>query len=395
MSLISGIRGFSVSMYGQSGIVMDWFGLNDPFTQQVPLKITNAYSGTLWFQSYLSSPRSGYYNYSGIQMGLVNSGASTTLVMTWDAGISGWITTSSPITDTLTLNITTYTSSNYTGSYSSGNFTFFNTLFNRYSGVIKVFGDIYSNDNPIPSVAQGTTGTLVNGQNYSYAISYILSGWESDVSAAGGPTAPNSGSLAISWSAIAGATQYFVWRWADTIDFTGYSGGTFGSLRVIGLAGVVTTNSYTDTGGTLQAGMFRHRNWQRQGTTNAAVASVATYLSAPESRQLTNLTFWAHGYQLGKNASGTNLLGPFYMTLHYRFDGPIDGVRLTSNNDGYISGTTIGDANALTNQVSGVWYRQAIQLGASGTLSSSGLVHVQLDTGGETNVDDIFVVTLS
>ena len=160
MSLISGIRGFSVSMYGQSGIVMEWFGLNDPFTQQLPLKITNAYSGTLWFQGQLVSPRAGYSSYSGIQMGLVNSGASTTLLMTWDSAVSGRIDTSSPITDTLTLNITTFTSSNYGPSYSSGNFTVFNTLFNRYSGVIKVFWVIYNNEQPTPRQSQGGTGTL-------------------------------------------------------------------------------------------------------------------------------------------------------------------------------------------------------------------------------------------
>lgn len=413
MSLISGIRGFSVSMYGQSGVVMDWFGLNDPFTQQVPLKITNAYSGTLWFQSQLVNPRSGYYNYSGIQIGNVNSGASATLVATWDAGVSGWITGSSPITDTLTLNLTTFTSSNYTGSYSSGNFTVFNTLFNRYSGVIKVFGDIYSNDQPTPSVgtAGAGTGTLVNAQSYSYAISYILSGWESDIGASANQ-APISGALAVSWSSITGVTQYFVWRWSGTSDFTLYSGNATPDawLRLMDLLSVSTTTSYTDDGTSpVRTGMFRHRTWQNYTTSGTAAGQQATtdgatYLSAPQSRLPANpgsAHRRIHSFQIGRNSSGTALLGPFYGTIHHRqvaqSGAAVFALAISTNNEASASGQTIADFDALTNRAAATWYRHSIMLGSSGSISSSGLVHIQIPSTGQTgaNVDDIFICAVS
>ena len=393
---------------------MDWFGLNDPFTQQVPLKITNAYSGTLWFQSQLVSPRSGYYNYSGISLGAVNSGASTTLVATWDAGVSGWITGSSPITDTLTLNLTTFTSSNYTGSYSSGNFTVFNTLFNRYSGVIKVFGDIYNNDQPAPSTSQVAGGTMNNSGVYSYAISYILSGWESDVGAATAITLNSGfGSVSVSWSVIAGAAQYFVWRWSGagstSGDYTLYSGTSppnGGLLRSMDLMAVTTVGSFSDTGGAaLQSGLFRHRTWQQFrgiGVADGGLASAdaAIYLTSPQSRT------WAanpaaretHGYHIGKNASGTNLLGPFYMVVHIR-SASIGGgtaILLNTSVDGSSSGTSIADVSALNNQLSGVWYRHTILLGASGSISASGTVHFQfLNANVTQHYDDAFVVAVS
>lgn len=386
---------------------MDWFNLNDPFTQQVPLKITNAYSGTLWFQGYLNNPRSGYYNYSGIQMGAVNSGASTTLVMTWDAGVSGWITGSSPITDTLTLNLTTFTSSNYTGSYSSGNFTVFNTLFNRYSGVIKVFGDIYNNDNPTPTASQGGVGTLTTN-NYTYAVSYVLSGWESDVSAPSNSISPISGAVALSWTSIVGATAYYLWRWSGTADFTRYSG--FGSTiprtlsGTMDLVSIVTTNSDTDTGTQLRTGYYRNRFWSQSGGTNFDASDTDIYLSAPQSRNSFASNPWVpltHTFYLNRNASGTSLLGPFYCVFHKRErttgDGNVHGIAIATGADAFASGTVIADTDAVGGILSGVWMRHVIMLGSSGQLSASGIVHVQFIGGGNTviNLDDVFVVAQS
>ena len=400
-------------MYGQSGLVMDWFGLNDPFTQQIPLKITNAYSGTLWFQSQLVSPRSGYYNYSGIQLGAVNSGASTTLVATWDAGVSGWIVSSSPITDTLTLNLTTFTSSNYTGSYSSGNFTVFNTLFNRYSGVIKVFGDIYSNDQPTPSNTLTAGGTLNNSGTYSYAVSYNLSGWESDVGATVSQTMNSGfGTNALSWSAITGVSQYFLWRFSGSADRTLYSGVSApngGTLRSMDLIYASGDTSFTDNGvATLQSGLFRHRTWQTfqtSGTTagETATSDTAVYLTGPASRIFggggTNIVLRAtHGYELNRNLSGTNLLGPFYGIFHARPRGTtLLAIALQGGVDGSASGTTIADATALNNQLANVWYRHTILLGASGTLSASGTIHIQTYGNAQTavNLDDVFICAIS
>src|SRR5229473_1791029 len=200
MSQVSGVRGFSLQMYGQSGAVMDWTGLTDPFTQQFPLKITNAYSGTLWFQGNLTIPRSGYYTFSGVQMGSVASGASAVLNMTWDIGVSGWIVSSSPITDALTLVVGAFTSSNYTGLYGSSSFSLSNTLFTRWSGVIKVFGDIYNNDQPSLAAALQVAGTFVSGQKMGYWVSYFLSGWESDVGGGvGSPAMSGTGGFNITW----------------------------------------------------------------------------------------------------------------------------------------------------------------------------------------------------
>ena len=409
MSLISGIRGFSVSMYGQSGIVMDWFGLNDPFTQQVPLKITNAYSGTLWFQGYLSSPRSGYYNYSGIQMGDVNSGASETLVMTWDAGVSGWITTSSPITDTLTLNITTYTSSNYTGSYSSGNFTVFNTLFNRYSGLIRVFGDIYDNDVPVPSLALGLGVGFVSGQLMSYAISYIKSGWESDISApANITTGTTSGAnqISVSWTAITGVTQYFVWRWSGSADNTSMTTTPAAAVgRISGmmdLQAVTTTNSYTDIdAAAARAALYRHRTWQyATGAANAiAIQDSTISLSAPSSRRVSGTSqVWAHSYYLQRNASGTSLLGPFYGVFHARpAAANVYAIHIQTGENAQTSGTAVADRAALSGILSSVWYRHVTMLGSSGSLSASGKVAIQVinQSDDPVNLDDVFICAQS
>ena len=397
-------------MYGQSGLVMDWFGLNDPFTQQVPLKITNAYSGTLWFQAYLNNPRSGYYNYSGIQMGSVNSGASTTLVMTWDSGVSGWIVSSSPITDTLTLNITTYTSSNYTGSYSSGNFTVFNTLFSRWSGVIKIFGDQYSNDQPTPSLSLGLGAGFVSGQAMSYAISYVMSGWESDISApdnitTGTPSGANQ--ISVSWNAITGAAQYFVWRWSGSAENTlmttaaaprGVISGT------MDLQAVTTTNSYTDTDvAPARTVLYRHRNWQyATGVANAtAINDTTISLSTPQSRRISGGAtgqVWAHSYYLQRNSSGTSLLGPFYMVFHARpAAANAYAIHLQTGENTQTSGTAIADRASLSGILSPVWYRHAVVLGTSGTLSARGKSAIQVinQTGDPVNIDDVFVCAAS
>jgi hypothetical protein len=417
---LSGTQGFYITQYGQSGVVMDWFQLPDPFTQTLPLKITNTFTQPMWFQGTLVNPRSGYYNGSGVQMGVVSGGLSSVLLMSWSAGVSGWISTSSPVTDILTLELVAFLSGTapYTTPYTSGSVVFPNTLFNRYSGVIKVFGDPYNNDQPQPSCSLVAGGSLVSGSAYQYAISYNLSGWESDIGAYSGIQVTSGyGSVALSWSSITGVSQYFVWRWSGLFND---NGAPLGLMAPMDLIKVATTNSFTDIGGAIvEGGLFRMRTWMG-GPFNNSVATTDTvhYLSPPESRDIyvpgslytpTTPQTWAHAYHLGTNLSGTSLLGPFYVVFHT--DAlPTEGGNPSINpawaintaNNVFMSGLVVADNPTLFAQAGGVWYRNALILGSSGTLSSSGYSTLQIQsttTGVQAQitmaVDDVYIVALS
>jgi len=402
MSTVSGVRGFSLAMYGQSGAVMDWTGLTDPFTQIFPLKVTNAYSGTLWFQGNLTIPRSGYYAFSGVQMGSVASGASAVLNMTWDVGVSGWIVSSSPITDSLTLVVGAFTSSNYTGLYGSGSFSLSNTLFTRWSGVIKVFGDIYNNDVPMVSLAKATGGTMVSGQEMVYALSYFLSGWESDVGSSTNELQMTSGFTAygLSWTPVAGVAQYAVWRWSGTAgggpDFATYQiiGGLGQALQPMDLMAITSGSSFTDTNGVpLQTGHFRNRKWTTP-TGGVSTADSTTFLTAPSAldMQSTSVTN-SHAFYLKKNVSGNSLIGPWWMVFHLRGGaGNNYGLLLSQASDAKLSGTLLADSTTL-GTLANVWYRHAIYVSGYNT---SGWFNLQIVQGASTLiVDDVYIVAQS
>lgn len=413
---------FSITLYGQDRLAMDYADLADPFTQNIPIKIANNDDQTNYFEGELVSPAAWYSSYSGIMVrsGLA-TGANDTGFMTWNVSTSGRIAGSGIVTDNLSLRIIAYTSSNFTGERGRQTVTIPNVLFNRWSGVIKVFGDIYSNDQPTPTASAGTPGSAAfdSGQAMRYAVSYMLSGWESDVGAPSASVSLTSGqNISVSWASVAGATQYFLWRWSGTTaslpaDFTIYSGTTppnAGTLRLMDLVYASNQLSFTDNNpvSVLGSGFFRHRTWQLfriSGTTDGTlvIADANVFLSPPQSRLQNNpgvVLRNTKSFQLNKNVSG-NLSGNYYLIIHTRNRNNLGSdtlsFMLSENNDASVSGTVIADETVFDQLLSGIWYRHCFYISG---LSSSGYITVQIGNlntvaASRLNFDDVFIVSRS
>jgi hypothetical protein len=405
---------FTITQYGQDRLVMDYFAMQDPFQQVVPIKITNNWSGGLYFVGALNSPPAWYSAYSGVAFSGSNAGAvplaagsSDTYTMTWTISASGSaFYTSSPNLDTLTLGVVAYASGFLSGTIASGQITIKNLLFNRYSGVIKVFGDQYSNDQPTPTVTQ-VSGTALGSGSYSYAISYFLSGWESDISAPA-TFSINSGfaNASLSWTGVAGVTQYAVWRWSGTTDFSLTSNSSFlsGAMDLIAL---ISGTSITDSGiSAIQTGMLRHRTWA-DSDTDLTTTAAGTFLSPPQSRMAPSIGinpapgFVFHGYQVGKNISGNTLLGPWYVIQHVKAS-TFYGLGLGQARNFATSGSVIADNPVFSRVATALWNRFGLYVsGGSATFATnSGLVAVQWFLPSNRlsltwNFDDVFVVANS
>jgi hypothetical protein len=385
---------------------MDWFALQDPFDQFVPIQITNNWSGGLYFVWQLNSPPAWYGHFSGIPLsgsygGTVPlaAGSTDTYVVQWNISISGNIDKSGPNTDSLTLGLFAYSSGFFSGSIASGSLAIKNVLFNRYSGVIKVFGDAYSNDQPQPTLTQGGVGTLAAAGTYSYGISYFLSGWESDI---GVPSslATNSGAINLAWTGVAGVTQYVIWRWSGGTDYTLVT--LSGTMDLVGL---ISGTSTTDSGITaLQTGMYRHRTWQQDDDGSKAGNTTSPFLSPPQARTINGDdagSKYGHIYQLSKNLSGVSLLGPVYMIFHHR-PSTIGAVSesIYQAGGGIVSGTGVLIApQSIFNLITkNVWSRYGIYFSGIGqTATHSGQAVLQLgeSVNWTDTIDDVYLVAAS
>jgi len=411
---MSGI--FSLTPYGQNPIVMDWFQLQDPFTQVLPINIMNNWSGSLWFVGSLNNPPAWYSNYSGIAFSGANAGAvpltatnESTYTMTWQvsiSGASGLITggNSSPNTDSLSLTVVAYMSGFLNGALASGTVTFSNLLFNRYSGVIKLIGETYNNDQPNFVFQTTSTGTFVPGQNMSYAATYLLSGWESDIGPAYNTTMSLSGQTSlgnkVTWvGASENPTWYFIWRWSGATDLPA-STNVSGQLMLDLIAIVSGSNTtYTDNNGAvLQSGFYRGRAWSNI----YQVGTPTHYVSPLYSIEYYNLVGPTYkNVFLSKSISGQVLIGPWLIEWHDYFGqgATPTGLLLSNAPSAATSGVVIAP-NALG--IYGLtaqnrWYRYCIFVSGS-ALSARGYVWIQKFIGANiqlVNTDDTYIVALS
>lgn len=397
MSTSSGRRQFNFTSYGQDRIAMDWFDLPDPFTQQVPIKISNNWSGTLYFRGQLNSPPSNYVNYSGANNKTIAANSSDVMTMSWGVSVSGFIASSSPVTDSLTLQVNAFVSSNFTGIVDSAVVTITNVVFNRYSGLIKVQGDDYSMDIPTPSLAPayGGAGNMASGI-YSYAFTYVKSGWESElgpavaISLSGGSA--NMG-VDITFVPVAGISQYAIWRLSGgATDFGTYTSGAITSILAgADLVSVVAGSPYHDSGITLLSSYMKPATWGDSRN----VSDVATYLSPPAAKRVTGAsgTNTYHTFFIKKNLSGTNLSGNWFVIFHTI--NSAQSKYISNLADRTVSGAIIVDYNAAASaEPIATWTRYCVYVSGTG---ASGYVLIQnsLNFVGTRQYDDVYVVSVS
>ncbi len=376
-------------------MAMDWFGLKDPFQENLPVKISNDWSGTLYFQAQLVSPPGWYSSYSGINLGNLATLTSGAKTMTWSVSVSGTaLTKLSPQNDLLVLSVSAFQSGSFAAAslVDTATVQFNNALFNRYSGVIKLQGDIYNADVSGPTAAKASGGTLVSGQQYFYTMTYLQSGFESDSSLmqAGASITTSSGmfTASLTWPApaVATVTQFFIYR------TSGPNNSEFGDLIAVTSGGAT---SFRDNGvGTLASGIYRTIGWANTwgGSSMGNIFSSTVTLSTPSSLVAntgiggnSNPILLARPVMLNKNLSGT-LIGPFYFEWHNQSTTALPTAIYVNNTTDvaggagvasgeFVSGTIISDAMTTPN-LSG-WTRFCVYLSG---FNRSGVAFIQLQT---------------
>lgn len=272
-------------------------------------------------------------------------------------------------------------------------------LFNRYSGVIKIYGDDYSDDVPALSLTLAGGGSFASGQTVNYGLSYIKSGWESDVAKdANVQVTSGYNAITISWTPVTGVSQYALWRWSGAVGRnTTYTNDGSGLAGAVELLTIIGSGSFTDTNvAALQTGLFRHKQWETSGRTLNFTTSA--FISSPSAivlmSGLTQYTTY-HSYFLSKNNSGTNLLGPFYFVFHLNNNtaGNISGILIGLTNNAFTAGAVAVPRAVVSGLTAGNWYRFVLYV--SGTAQpTSGYMTLQINTQ-TAYIDDVFWVAQS
>ena len=396
---------FTVTVYGDSNIAMDWLGLADPFTQVLPILFNNTWSGTLYTQTALVTPPSRYTAYSGsaVSQESIGTNVSKTLRCVWDVSVSGVLTTSSPITDSLTVQIAIYTSSNrvaateYSGS--PVDYTITNTLFNR-DAHIRLFGTEYTDD--IPNLlAVSDSGSMSSGINFRYFLSYVRSGWESELGDSIVFSGFSGGGVTLNWTLVSNVQQYYVWRVrgpSTAPDGTGptnvFPETTSGTLLPVQLLTVTTSGTFKDDGSAGTA-TIRQRYWDRNAVPRPSYTT-ASKNSLPSSLRLdaTNAPGdFTMGWPIRRNTSGTALSGPVYVTFALNPRAVTITTFRRSTTNAWTLGDTFAIPQVFSGQLTDVYHRYAFRLSGAQDSIQSGVAWFQIR--GDHDIDDYYVIAIS
>lgn len=382
-------------------LVTDWYNLPDPFTQQTQVWISNLYSGELTFEAQLNSPPTRYTNYSGKQLGSIAAQNGNQFTLSWNVSNSGQ---ASPINETITLQINAYTSSNYTGIYTTGSTTFNVTFVNR-DNHIKLRGEDFNNSGGVPlnQVVSGT-GLDPNGFNNAdtvfASIGVIKSGWIRELSPPNGTAASYaftglSGQIAtVSWSSVEGAQNYVIWMWLNDSILGRFSG--YGRIMASGNTGpnviyVSSQTSFSFTSGvTILNSQPIHRCWEASGSTTTETVpptqySSGAFLSSGNSLRAIINGRIGHAIYIYHDFSGNVLSGPYYVTFH---------VRTPNRNSGAFGFLGSKWFSSLAPLSGDTWYRFTYEF-ARGEANSSGYVVFQYDVVSGAFLDDFYVYSIS